>query len=121
MAERMRHFGSKSRPEMVLPTRSSEEPTFRSKETSTATAGQTYRAIGAWISGLGCFGTMGKDVQYSQRSGQWLRIARAGPFAMPQYRMVINFRKNLVPSVSTVACLGDFLWELIRYLFADLS
>ena len=40
---------------------------------------------------------------------------------MPQYRMVVAFRKNLLLSVSTVACLGDFLWELILYLFADPS
>ena len=40
---------------------------------------------------------------------------------MPQYRMVITSRKNLGPSVSMVACLGDFLWELILYLFADPS
>src|SRR2546430_12321978 len=121
MAERMQPFGSKSRPKMVLATRSSEEPIFRSKKTSTATAGQTYRAIGVWISAPGCFGTMGKDVQYLEHLERWLRIARVGPLVMPPYRMVITSRKNLVPSVSTVACLGDFLWEPIRYLFADLS
>src|SRR5437867_12617259 len=121
MAERTRHFGSRGRCKMVLATRSLEEPTFRSKKTSTATAGQTYRAIVVWISGPGCFGTMGKDAQYSQHSGRWLRIARAGLLAMPRYRMVITFGKNLVASVSMVACLRDFLRELIPYLFADLS
>ena len=77
--------------------------------------------VSVWISAPGCFGTMGKDVQYLEHLERWLRIARVGPLVMPPYRMVITSRKNLVPSVSTVACLGDFLWEPIRYLFADLS
>ena len=41
--------------------------------------------------------------------------------AMPRYRMVITFGKNLVASVSMVACLRDFLRELIPYLFAEVN